>query len=308
MTSTASPRSLDGLLVVDKPIGPTSHDVVARLRRTLKERRIGHTGTLDPIASGVLPLVIGRATRLARFLSGSVKAYEATVRLGVATDTCDRTGIARTPPHAGPMPDRPAIERALDEFRGTFQQWPPAYSAKKIDGTPSHRLARRAAGGVSEAPQPAPATVTAYRIEVRRLEGSALDLTVECSAGFYVRSLAQDLGERLGVGAHLEALRRTRSGDLTLADAVSLEAIDGRREAACGAIVPLRDMLPSLPAVRLTGDGVRLARHGRLLGEPDTEGGWHAGPVVRLLGPDGELVGLARPATPTGLHPYVVLT
>src|SRR5438067_1869141 len=133
---------MDGLLVIDKPIGLTSHDVVARMRRVLGERRIGHTGTLDPNASGVLPLVIGKATRLAKFLSGGNKTYEAVVHLGIETDTYDAEGTPVGQPWTGPMPAREAIERALDQFRGTFMQQPPAYSAKKIDGTRSYNLAR----------------------------------------------------------------------------------------------------------------------------------------------------------------------
>src|SRR5215468_10798816 len=133
---------LDGLLIVDKPVGPTSHDVVARVRRILRERRIGHTGTLDPMASGVLPLVIGKATRLAQFLNVDTKRYDATIRLGFATDTYDAVGRQTTEMHEGPMPIRDRIEEALAAFRGTFTQQPPAFSAKKIDGERSYRLAR----------------------------------------------------------------------------------------------------------------------------------------------------------------------
>ena len=136
---------MDGLLIVDKPAGPTSHEVVARVRRALNERRIGHTGMLDPAATGVLPLVLGRATRLARFLSASDKAYDAVFRLGVATDTNDAEGTPAGPSYQGPLPSSEAIDRALDAFRGTFLQQPPAYSAKKIDGRRSYRIARAAA-------------------------------------------------------------------------------------------------------------------------------------------------------------------
>jgi tRNA pseudouridine55 synthase len=306
---------MDGLLVIDKPVGPTSHDVVARLRRTLEEKRVGHTGTLDPAATGVLPLVVGRATRLARFLSSAVKGYRATVRLGVSTDTYDATGIEQSR-HEGPLPDRAAIERALDAFRGPFLQTPPAYSAKKVDGERSHRIARRASANQGTAERPDAAGVTTSRIAIVGLDGSRLDLDLECSAGFYVRSLAHDLGERLGVGAHLEALRRTRSGDLTLADAVPLAAVDGRRDLAVAAMIPMRRMLPALPAVLLTADGVRLARHGRVLApgaglatpRPGSGAGADVPACVRLIDPEGELVGLGRPAGVAGeWHPFVVL-
>src|SRR5437762_251006 len=138
---------MDGLLVVDKPAGPTSHDVVARVRRILKERGVGHTGTLDPAATGVLPLVLGRATRLARFLSASDKTYEAAIHLGVSTDTADADGTPVGTPYAGALPSRDAIDRALDGFRGSFLQEPPQYSAKKIGGKRSYTLARAAAAG-----------------------------------------------------------------------------------------------------------------------------------------------------------------
>src|SRR6187397_2594017 len=152
---------MDGLLVIDKPAGPSSHDVVARLRRVLGEPRIGHTGTLDPGASGVLPLVIGRATRLARFLSASDKSYDAVVRLGVATDTQDAAGTALGPGHQGAWPSRDAIDRALDQFRGTFLQQPPAFSAKRVAGERSYRAARRAKRGATLPAAPAPPALPA---------------------------------------------------------------------------------------------------------------------------------------------------
>ena len=218
--STRSDRCLmDGLLVIDKPVGPTSHDVVARVRRMLGEQRVGHTGTLDPGASGVLPLVVGRATRLARFLSAAEKSYEAAIRLGVATDTGRRAGTAgRATVFKGRFPDASAIDRALDAFRGTFLQQPPAYSAKKIGGKRSHRLARaqRARGRLTcrpaspaLPPRPPSAPCHGSRAGARQRRGDRVTLRVDCSAGFYVRSLAHDLGERLGIGAHLARLRRT---------------------------------------------------------------------------------------------------
>jgi tRNA pseudouridine55 synthase len=203
---------MDGLLVVDKPAGPTSHDVVARMRRVLDERRIGHTGTLDPAATGVLALVLGRATRLAQFLTDSSKSYEAVVRLGVATDTGDAQGRAIGPVGGRPVPSRDAIEEALQGFRGTFLQQPPAFSAKRIGGKRSHDLARAGVASVL----PAPVSVTVHRLDIVGADGDCVTLNLECSAGFYVRALAADLGERLGVGAHLVALRRTRAGDCTL--------------------------------------------------------------------------------------------
>ena len=171
---------MDGLLVIDKPAGPTSHDVVARLRRVLRERRIGHTGTLDPAATGVLPLVLGRATRLARFLSARDKQYEAVIRLGTATDTYDAQGVATGVRHQGAWPSRREIEAALAMFRGTSLQQPPAFSAKKIDGKRSHKLAR---GQTPLEFLPAPVAVTAHIIDITSVEGDLVTLTLRAEAG-----------------------------------------------------------------------------------------------------------------------------
>lgn len=324
---------MDGLLVIDKPSGPTSHDVVARLRRATGERRIGHTGTLDPAASGVLPLVLGRATRLARFLSSNDKSYDAVVQLGVATDTYDAAGVAAGPLYDGPWPSAREIDHALEPFRGTFLQQPPSYSAKKIDGKRSYNLARARSHARSAplaaffAPParssslPAPVAVTAHAIDTVSCSGGGVTLRIDCSAGFYVRSLAHDLGERLGIGAHLAALRRTRSGDQTLANALTLDVVEREPARATEALVPLGLMLPNVPAVVLTMDGVQRAEHGRDLGPHDFEdaekGGRHFSgrPLdkqpylfVRLLDSNGELVGIGEPSpTPGLLHPTVVL-
>src|SRR5436190_6547567 len=297
---------MDGLLIVDKPAGPSSHDVVVRVRRALGERRIGHTGTLDPAATGVLPLVLGRATRLARFLSAGDKTYEAVVRLGVATDTNDAEGRAAGPSYQGPLPSRDEIDRALDAFRGTFVQQPPAYSAKKIDGQRSYRLARartRAQAGGSQlsctgdgAPPrdgrrrlPDRVTVTTYRIDLVSVEEDRVTLRVECSAGFYIRALAHDLGAQLGIGAHLFSLRRTRNGDVTLDQALALDAIERDPACAIRAVVPPSGMLPGLSSVTLTSAGVRHAVHGRDIGPADVQEG--AGFGVRDLGFEGRGVG-----------------
>jgi tRNA pseudouridine55 synthase len=314
---------MDGLLIVDKPSGPTSHDVVARLRRVLRERRIGHTGTLDPLATGVLPLVVGRATRLARFLNASDKAYDAVIALGCATDTGDRLGtpIARATSGEAPAIGRDAIERALDGFRGTYLQQPPVYSAKKIGGRRSYALAR--AGSVSKSvPESVPLrpqSVTVHRLELIAVEGNLVTLGLDCSAGFYVRSLAHDLGERLATGAHLAELRRTRSGEYTVDEAMPLDTAERDPGAAAERLIPLSQMLRRLPVVELTADGVRRARHGQDVGPADSEKGVGSrfltasakttpDPFFRLLDPAGELVGIAEPTGIAGLlHPFVVL-
>jgi tRNA pseudouridine55 synthase len=301
---------MDGLIVIDKPAGPTSHDVVAQVRRLLRERRIGHTGTLDPLATGVLPLVIGRATRLARFLSGADKRYRATIRLGWATDSGDAEGRPLGEPWTGPAPAREAIDAALDGSRGAFLQQPPVFSAKKIGGVRSHELARKDA---TLAPLPRPVEVTGHRIDIVALDGMSLTVDVHCSAGFYVRALAHDLGLRTGVGAHLEALRRTASGKLTLHDAVRLEDLeaDGGAAKAETALVPMSGMLEELRAVMLTEAGETRIRHGRDIGAADVDGPMPEpapGEHVRLFGRSGALLALAeRGRALHSLHPALVL-
>jgi tRNA pseudouridine55 synthase len=289
---------MDGLLVIDKPAGPTSHDVVARMRRVLGERRIGHTGTLDPNASGVLPLVVGRATRLAKFLSGGNKTYEAIVHLGIATDTYDAEGAPVGGKWAGLLPARAAIERALDEFRGTFIQQPPAYSAKKIDGERSYRAAR-----AGKAVLPDPVEVTVHALEIVAVSGDEVTLRVTCSAGFYVRSLGHDLGARLGIGAHLSALRRTVSSGLTLEDATPLEFAERGRDDAMDAMLPMESMLQDFTEVVLTDETLLRTLHGRDISASESVSG-----PVRLVDQLGQLVGIGEPtAVPGVLHPSVVL-
>ncbi len=314
---------MNGLLLIDKPAGPTSHDVVARARRALGERRIGHTGTLDPAASGLLPLVVGPATRLARFLSAAGKTYDVEIRLGVATDTGDADGVPEGPACEGPWPARATVDEALTAFRGTYLQQPPAFSAKKIGGRRSYAAARarRRAGdatGETDAarnatPRPEPATVTVDRLDLVALDGASLRLSLDCSAGFYVRTLAHELGARLGTGGHVAALRRTRSGAFDVADALSLARAEADPDAARAALLSPADMLGGLPAVVLTEAGIARARHGQDLGPADAVPGrqpWPAAPApaTRLLDGDGALAGIAEPAARPGfLHPCVVL-
>ena len=298
--------ALDGVLVIDKPSGPTSHDVVARVRRAVKTKRIGHTGTLDPLATGVLPLVIGRATRLASLLSSERKAYEASVRLGCATESFDASeriaaGLAPPPP---PDVTSGQVEVALEAFRGTFLQAPPAYSAKKIGGVAAHRLARR-----DKPVQPASVSVTVHELTFLGISEGLVHLQVTASAGFYVRSLAHELGARLGCGAHLEALRRTAAGEFSIGDAVALEALERDPAAAEARLIPMERMLPGLPWVRLTERGATKAAHGNAVGPADfaERGEAAASGKVRLLDGAGRLLGIAN-ASPDGLlRPSVVL-
>src|SRR5262245_42604522 len=197
---------MNGVLVVDKPAGPTSHDVVAAVRRSIQIDRVGHTGTLDPLATGVLPLVVGRATRLASFLSGVEKEYEARVKFGASTATYDAEGEVMPVPLPGTI-DAHAVQKTLPDFVGTYWQMPPPFSAKKVDGTPAYKLARR-----HKPVELKPVEVTVRQIELRGFTKDVADVHLVCSSGFYVRSLAHALGERLECGAYLQGLRRTRAG------------------------------------------------------------------------------------------------
>jgi tRNA pseudouridine55 synthase len=283
------------------------------MRRVLRERRIGHTGTLDPAATGLLPLVVGRATRLARFLSATGKTYEAGIRLGVSTDSGDAHGRPVGTAHDGPLPLPDEVARALDQFRGTYLQQPPAFSARKIAGRRSYCLARQARDTDVDLIRPAPSRVTVDHIEIVTYEQTDLKLVVSCSAGFYVRSLAHDLGQHLGTGGHLTALRRTRAGTFGLDRAIELAAAEGDPERARAALIPIAEMMPQWSAVALTADGVRHARSGRDLGPADfdsIEGDAAAiamGGPVRLIDDKGELVGIGEASAPGFLHPSVVL-
>jgi tRNA pseudouridine55 synthase len=301
---------VDGVLVVDKPEGPTSHDVVDRARRALRERRIGHTGTLDPFATGVLPLCVGRATRLARFLSGGEKVYRAVVRLGFATTTDDLTGEPLSAERPVDVP-RAALDAALASLVGSFDQVPPAFSARHVAGRRLYELARR-----GEAPARAATPVTVHALELARVEAGRLEIEVRCSAGTYVRAIARDLGDRLGTGGHLVALRRTRSGGFDLSRSVPADDLDAL---AARSIVPLSELLPELPAVRVGERGRLLVGHGRDLAPDAVEGAFpgreHA--LVRVLDASGDLIALAVPRTfdpgdsglprLAALHPDVVL-
>ena len=311
---------LDGVLVVDKPEGPTSHDVVTLARRALGVSRIGHTGTLDPMATGVLPLVVGKATRLAQFLTASEKSYAATVAFGRATDTYDKLGrVVRT---SSARPSRDDVERALAGFRGTFEQTPPAFSAKNIDGERAYALARKTLrrSGASDSPQasappvaarPKAVTVTARQMNLAAFDGETAQLTLRVSAGFYVRALAHDLGEALGCGAVLVALRRTRSGEFGLDGAVPLADVLQTPRAELGTrLVPMAAVLRELPAAVLRGPtSLERLRNGVEMGPGDIlEPMVSPAPIVRLLGPDGGLVALAKPGKEPGhLHGWVVL-
>lgn len=248
----------DGALVIDKPRGITSHDVVAEVRRILHQKRVGHLGTLDPIATGVLPLVLGRATRLARFYQQRRKRYEGTIRFGFATDTYDADGK----PLSAEQPvtlERARLEEILAGFVGRIEQTPPPYSAKKVHGVAAHELARK-----QKPVELKPITVEVYAFPLRGVEGARARVAIDCSTGTYIRSLAHDAGQRLGPGAHLEEIRRVASGEFRVEQAVALEALRevaqaGRAESL---LIPLERLLPELPRAVVAESAERRVLHG----------------------------------------------
>jgi tRNA pseudouridine55 synthase len=293
------------VLVVDKPEGPTSHDVVALVRRALGQREVGHTGTLDPMATGVLALVLGRATRLAQFLAGGVKRYEAAIRLGVDTDTWDRTGaVIPAPAGEANLPSGDAVRRELAAMRGEQEQRPPPFSAKRVGGTRAYDLARAGRAVVIR-----PARVALHEVEVVKAAPPLVEVRLSCSAGYYVRALAHDLGQRLGCGGCLERLRRLASGPFDLSRAVPLASVAADPGAASAAVVPVEELFPDLPVAVLTEEGARRASHGNDVGPAECRVfPAAAGGTVRLLEPGGRLLALAGPGrVPGTLHPAVVL-
>ncbi|HJR61977.1 MAG TPA: tRNA pseudouridine(55) synthase TruB [Vicinamibacterales bacterium] len=299
---------MDGVLVIDKPAGPTSHDVVARARRALGETRIGHTGTLDPLATGVLPLVIGKATRLASLLSSTDKAYDAGIRLGASTDTYDAAGTVSAGGPAGDFTKIQAlqVEEVLSAFRGRIEQMPPPYSAKKVGGVPAYKLARK-----QKPTALAAAPVTVHELILVGMEAGLVRLRLVASAGFYVRSLAHDLGVRLGCGAHLETLRRTRAGRFGLDVAVALEDLDRTPRLAEASLIPLGALVPDIPAVRVNDRGATRVSHGNSLGPEDLAdagpGRLPEGARVRVVDGAGRLLAIADAGPDALLRPSVVL-
>ena len=277
-------------MLVDKPAGLTSHDVVQRVRRVLATRAVGHTGTLDPFATGLLVVLVGRATRLARFIEAEPKEYLATARLGVATETDDLTGTPIGAPVEAGWLEEGAVRSALASFVGRQIQRPPRYSAKHVDGERSYRLARRGKGV-----DPADVPVTVHQAALVRWSAPDVTFRVTVSPGTYVRAIARDLGQRLEVGGHLTALRRETIGGLSVADAVSLDQLTR------AALVPVRAVLRHLPAVELDEPSRVAVSHGRPVPAADGPEGHvallHAGEVVAVAqGGDGWL----RPAVVLG--------
>jgi tRNA pseudouridine55 synthase len=273
-------RPIDALLLVDKPAGITSHDVVSVARRALGEKRIGHAGTLDPFATGLLVLLTGRATRVLPYVEGEPKEYEATIRWGAETDTDDATGtVTREAPHA--IPSREAIDRGIATLTGRIEQRPPDYSAKQVDGRRAHAAARR---GEPLALAPVPVLVHGWTVRAHREPDRETDVTIRCGAGTYIRALARDLGRATDSAAHLSALRRTRSGPFEVYSATSFADLRDQR----ATLRSPREAIPSIAGQRVSAeDAARLARGMRVSASIEGE-------RAALLDDDGALLAIAE--------------
>ena len=311
--SRRRPPKISGLLPVTKANGPTSHDVVDKARRALKERRIGHTGTLDPMAEGLLLLCVGHATRLQQYLLGWPKTYHGVVRLGFATTTYDREGEASDPRGEAPALDRETLAEIEQRFDGTFDQVPPPYSAKKVDGKKLYELARSGKSVEIE-----PKSVTVHSLALRSEREAEIDLTVTTSTGFYVRSLAHDIGRMLGCGGYLHHLCRQAIGPYKVEDALPQQALDDARDPAeileSKAWIPLDQIMLPLPELTINAAAADRFVHGQevVVFKTGTESIETDGQVV-IRASNGSLVGigvvkavLARGRT-INVHPTMVL-
>jgi len=294
-------EGVHGVLVIDKPAGITSHDVVNRVRRIAQTRKVGHLGTLDPLATGVLPLVVGRATRLAQYFNTSRKTYDALVEFGYSTDTYDCDGKA-TSEYLEPSFDRASLEEKLGAFRGKFLQTPPPVSAKKIAGTPAYKLARQ---NVPVALKPVEVDI---EWELLEFSGKLARLTMDCSAGTYVRSVAHDVGQLLGCGAFVRSLRRTKSGEFTISQASTFERLQelanhGRMDEV---LIPAAQLLPHFPGAVIDPDteaNIRQGKDFRLSPfRPDPEA-----PFIKAISHSGDLVAIGEARLPHLYHPVLVL-
>jgi tRNA pseudouridine55 synthase len=320
MPKTLQPAPLDGILVVDKPRGKTSHDIVESVRRLAGFRGIGHFGTLDPLATGVLVLALGRATRLARFYSGRRKRYTCAVRFGFATDTYDADGEAAGPDAAPPL-DAEALQKMAAQFVGKIQQVPPSFSAKKIHGRPAHELARK-----HKPVKLDPVEVEVFEFQLTGIEGPVARFSVECGAGTYIRSLAHDLGKLQGCGAHLAEIVRTAVGEFTLDHAVPLAELeqDARNGRLADRVIKLENLLGEMPRATVLPIVEKRVRHGAKFNLPLAQiqpgqttaaqgapaqldsGEWKPA-RLRVFNQQGQLIAIAEPVVPRTYQPLVVL-
>jgi tRNA pseudouridine55 synthase len=320
MTRKPQPAAFDGALVIDKPQGKTSHDVVEAVRRIVGFRQVGHLGTLDPLATGVLVLLLGRATRLAQFYAGRRKRYRTAFRFGFATDTYDADGEALGPDTA-PQLDRATLEHLAAERVGLFSQMPPPFSAKKIHGKPAHELARK-----HKPVELKPVEVEVYEFRLESVEGPLARFAIECAGGTYIRSLAHEMGATLGFGAHLAEIVRTAVGEFTLDQAVKLEELeDAARAGKLGEwILPLERLLAELPRVTVLPIVERRVRHGTRFNIPLAQiqpgrvntaqgapqqldsGDWKPA-RLRVFNQQEKLIAIAEAVVPRTYQPVVVL-
>lgn len=289
---------VNGALVVDKPAGLTSHDVVARVRRIFGEKSVGHLGTLDPMATGVLPLVLGRYTRLAQFFADSIKGYEGEIRFGFATDTYDAEGEATTSVRAIGGITLQAILEVSRNLLGRQEQTPPPYSAKKIKGVPAYKHARK-----NQVVELAAVPIEVFEFDIVDFANGRARFRALVSPGTYIRSLAHDLGRVLEVGAHLSALRRTRAGEFAISDALTLEQLEQMGEARSGALVHPRRLLPEMPAVTVTDEVAAYIRNGRAVNLSDYSGA----KLVKVFQGQTELIAIASRVAGTLFHAKTVL-
>jgi len=293
---------VDGVIVVDKPREWTSHDVVNKMRRFAGTKRVGHLGTLDPSATGVLPLVIGKATRLAQFYTRNDKIYEGVIHFGWSTNTYDAEGQATSPEVAATL-DRDELERVFDGFRGEIQQVPPPVSAKKIGGRPAYELARK-----NQPVELKAVAVTVYSLEVLEVDGQDVSVRIHCSAGTYLRSIAHDAGQAVGCGAHLKSLRRMASGEFKIGSAKTLEELGAMAaEDRLGeALIPSTELLPEFPMEmvdQITAGQIRNGRDFRVSPFQARKGTRY----VKAVTQSGELIAIGEARLPHVYHPLLVL-
>ncbi len=293
---------MDGVIVVDKPSEWTSHDVVNKMRRWAGTKKVGHLGTLDPAATGVLPLVIGRATRLAQFYTKNDKTYEGVIHFGYTTDSYDADGEP-TSPVCDVAPSRDELEAALAKFRGPISQIPPAVSAKKIGGRPAYELARK-----NIAVELKPVDIDIYSLDLVTLNGPEATIRVHCSSGTYIRSIAHDVGQALGCGAHLKSLRRIQSGDFRIEQAHTLKEIEraSLEKRFDDLMIPAGRLLPDFPSEQIDQATETQIRHGRAF-HTSPFGPVGTARYVKAVNSSGALVAIGEARMPNLYHPVLVL-
>jgi tRNA pseudouridine55 synthase len=289
---------MNGVMVIDKPGGLTSHDVVNRVRRILGQRSVGHLGTLDPQATGVLPIVVGNLTRLAQFYTHSEKTYEGTIRFGFATDTYDADGEPSTP-FLDARPDHNQVCAIAAEFQGMIEQMPPPFSAKKIAGVPAYKLARK-----KQEVELKPVQVEIKEFVILDTKEDLASFRARVSSGTYIRSVAHEMGQKLGCGAHLASLRRTVAAEFTMEDAHTLDALEtaAQQGSAEALFIHPRKLVPQLPCVAATEESVAFIRSGRAVNLPEMS----RAPEVKVFYGQRELIAIATRIAGTLFHPRIV--